>query len=1563
MALFYFTDTPLDAPQPFLSVIKLEQGRNDSQRDGSKPKSSTPHTQNQEPQLRRITDRVKLQEKDSIGCVNIDSECRVFRSVREARRSLSREGLCVTPVVCLGDVGPSIRNPWKSVNSAHVIKLMNQSHPEVQKQHQENFEAELRKRLQRKSPVNNHYKDTSMEGIEEGCKDVYCDTPVKQNPGSTTKGKPKSRKKTVEGQSPKSSLVKKSPQKTSGAVALGDDNNEPGSQETIQGKGKKKGKASPTKKEKSSVVVTFEECANSTPVKQVTKRKKPKVKIDPSTTDGDIGATSYTPSPDSSSKKTSLKLMASGLSSPKELYIQTGQEESYNSNGSLSKDSPCVGNSTSPGKGAAGISPGKDGRALDSPSSLSPSKELGRRIRAPNARYSDDILLLPLRSPRRSRSPKGSAEKDGGPGAQEETPQEEGSPGKVKKVDEGQASQLYSLLTNKGQASHVSEEKPEDSEQRDVESPRKDKDSSAHQKSGEPPLTNGVVDDSESKSEKSSEKNKKKRKKKSDNADTGNSKSKIAQKSEKKKTGSGQKVKSPTSGAVRALQFDEDAENTQEKKESDSEVKPATPAKKKISTQKKPRKTTEKGKKSAAKSTPGVLESNLTTRFWETSATSKSKSERLDNHVVSNSIEDSNGSKSLDLFSLIAKVKSSMNAVPFPEFADDVLLIAEEEDTAKEDLTEDSEVATKLDHHVVEKNSESSDIVDDFFSADFLKVSPKRVVKSPFKEVKSQGETNENEDLLAKKTTASTGILSSNKGKKISSESLENISLSNSNSDISSVQAKTKSKQNDDVEDKSVDNLEKKRADEFARSSDLTVPLMIDTQERRNIFDAIMTDYPSPKNVKENLENIEKSGERTELDKSRSDEQAHCDSQTVSPKVNDSVSMSLQSDKSIVEKIQVKLGIPVEETLEKPSKYSTKGKCASPGKQSDKGSSKRISSPGKKTVPSSTVEEERDHNSTKGSSDFEIVMDTVDDHPVMMDGYSDDTPSPLPEERPCSSRPVPKTSTQRVTKEPAPLSVLSSIEGEVKDKMTAFTSSCLNEYLDTKTNRRVKLSRPIKRSDSEERLIEDSEDEMEEVAEIPEQYNEFSGMIEHCEPTFDEVDGVLFTSFINEEALNAHVKVERKSKIGKNESILLGMARMRNLRERQNQIRNSVQKKKDARLKALKEQYKINQSLQGMHLVLMKYQRLFKRELILELMAKEQDSPGSVRGKTPRKTSDITQIKGWKHKFGADEDSLDMTANMGKLHWRTEERLLRNHDPAQLKEMGLELKKKRRKNLVFTIRKGMSKGDSSRMERVELAVQGEGDGEMEEGMIDRQDGESSLGQELIEMGYEIIDSEKQKLRDKKQREKYKKYLMVKLKLNGEDIDILKKLGGQRLRGALKPESPKKQTPAPQFTPPGTEEGDKEGETTKDSVSDSPSKKKRKRKKNYFNIITLNSSMASAAVTALHPKYVAKKKKAKTVKAIKQEPLDPEFEAMKKEEKEGREEVKMKEAKPQSELQSKEVFDKMCDKPGRPPLSSSLSTLYFPVHSLLACPLSTDMSTLITKVTCFTLFHPLLRLIM
>lgn len=50
--------------------------------------------------------------------------------------------------------------------------------------------------------------------------------------------------------------------------------------------------------------------------------------------------------------------------------------------------------------------------------------------------------------------------------------------------------------------------------------------------------------------------------------------------------------------------------------------------------------------------------------------------------------------------------------------------------------------------------------------------------------------------------------------------------------------------------------------------------------------------------------------------------------------------------------------------------------------------------------------------------------------------------------------------------------------------MCVFISIFLNKYLDIKINRKVKFSRFVKLNDSEERLVEDFEDEMEDVIEM-----------------------------------------------------------------------------------------------------------------------------------------------------------------------------------------------------------------------------------------------------------------------------------------------------------------------------------------------------------------------------------------------------------------------------------------------------------------------------------------------
>lgn len=99
-------------------------------------------------------------------------------------------------------------------------------------------------------------------------------------------------------------------------------------------------------------------------------------------------------------------------------------------------------------------------------------------------------------------------------------------------------------------------------------------------------------------------------------------------------------------------------------------------------------------------------------------------------------------------------------------------------------------------------------------------------------------------------------------------------------------------------------------------------------------------------------------------------------------------------------------------------------------------------------------------------------------------------------------------------------------------------------------------------------------------------------------------------------------------------------------------------------------------------------------------------------------------------------------------------------------------------------------------------------------------------------------------------------------------------------------------------------------------------------------------MANAAVSALHSKFVVKKKKAKAVKAIKQEPVDPDFDEKKEQiegEAAGNKAEKKTEEKKDADGQMKEVFDKMCDKPGMMfKKAGTLSLLTTSFHSCCQC---------------------------
>lgn len=465
-----------------------------------------------------------------------------------------------------------------------------------------------------------------------------------------------------------------------------------------------------------------------------------------------------------------------------------------------------------------------------------------------------------------------------------------------------------------------------------------------------------------------------------------------------------------------------------------------------------------------------------------------------------------------------------------------------------------------------------------------------------------------------------------------------------------------------------------------------------------------------------------------------------------------------------------------------------------------------------------------------------------------------------------TARPVPKMSTQQEIKIPLPINILTKPEQEVKDKLSAFSSPALESFLQKQAE--------IDNEDGEE----DDDDEDENINEIDYDDDSDVSMDEH-EPDFDEIDGVLFMSFPSKNALKAHVQVERRTKLGTDDNLLLGMTRMRNMRRKQGYIMSKFNKKVGN--KFFKDQDNINQNLRGMHKTLAKYQRLYKQELYW-LQNPDDDA-------TMSKTNDITKIKGWKNKVGNVTDDVELAKaeieNGGKLHWRTEARLAKNLRPDELKEYGLNIKKKRRKNMIYTQRKGMSKGDRSQRaendpdelddsrsnsndfdehveyidDENELKDNQEVSPEMVdiEGVVVFDPDDDVQDEELIKINERELLKENETRKNTERHRMFIKAQMLKKRLgyNLRDIQVIRKLGGHNIRrrknagGIYEGDYIVMDNSSRPSTPDPSQSEETEKET--------PQKKNRK-PKIELHMTVLTSNMISATCTALPKRFIRKK---------------------------------------------------------------------------------------------------------
>ncbi|KAL5012068.1 hypothetical protein ScPMuIL_010619 [Solemya velum] len=274
---------------------------------------------------------------------------------------------------------------------------------------------------------------------------------------------------------------------------------------------------------------------------------------------------------------------------------------------------------------------------------------------------------------------------------------------------------------------------------------------------------------------------------------------------------------------------------------------------------------------------------------------------------------------------------------------------------------------------------------------------------------------------------------------------------------------------------------------------------------------------------------------------------------------------------------------------------------------------------------------------------------------------------------------------------------------------------------------------------------------------------------EEFEPDFDEIDGLLFMSFPSEDALKAHIEVEKKTCL--NPNIFLGMCRIKKLKEKQRRLQSQLHKRY-SRISLLKTKQQMHHNLRGMHKKLERYQKLYRDEIDLIL----QCTP-SVLSKVPQKTKDVTKLKGWRSNHCIEELTLsnNPVETGGKLHWRTEEKIMRNFTSEDIKKMGIQFKKKRRKNLIYTKRKGMSKGDPNKIEGRRKTLKDD--------EVPIYDGMDFSRNSLVDSVCSVKDDDATDVKDMTKRggASARRRLRVKalnnLNLSDDDQLILKKLGG------------------------------------------------------------------------------------------------------------------------------------------------------------------------------------------
>ena len=392
-----------------------------------------------------------------------------------------------------------------------------------------------------------------------------------------------------------------------------------------------------------------------------------------------------------------------------------------------------------------------------------------------------------------------------------------------------------------------------------------------------------------------------------------------------------------------------------------------------------------------------------------------------------------------------------------------------------------------------------------------------------------------------------------------------------------------------------------------------------------------------------------------------------------------------------------------------------------------------------------------------------------------------------------TSKCKPKFTTVNNIVEPKPLDILSWPERSTSND-TAFCSEELEEYIEENKENQGSVTRSPKTEAMKAKLKDE---------------------LEKSEADIDDIDGFVFVSFENKQVLRAHVVLEQR-KDWMTDGVLKKLAQLKMMKERQ----MDVGSKRVTDVKSLDEQ---KQSFRGVPMRMLRYQKLLKQEYENILLGRPSGLPDKSPSKTPQKTTDITKIKGWKAKYQTTEELQEATginiSESGKVHWKTEERLLKNLDPEDVKDIGLDLKKKRRKIVSYTTNKRKptsnrdGRGDSKEIDY---------EYELDESVVTERDVYNEEDEkplpDKIPYSVKYLSQHKYGMR---------KLFVKKMRLDAEDERILKKLGTQKLF------------------------------LTKEEEEERLLSKVRKSK---LGIGKLTQSMAFAAVSAVNKKLITKAKK-------------------------------------------------------------------------------------------------------